>query len=131
MALRLLQSPSYQSRLPARLRGYTRGTHTKAEIDAAARQLVTLRRRSAGYIRAGWIKAAQDFGGAAKRKVSAKSFAALGRGTRATESRLAASGTNAATGALAVGSEPLRRALDFVGRDMIAYAERKLAKAWK
>lgn len=131
MAFRLLQSRSFQGRLPKSLRGFTRGTHSRKQLNDAVRKLVVLRRRSAGYIKAGWIKAAQEFGGAARGRVSEKSLAGRGYGVRATQSSAKAIGANLARGASTIGADALQKALDYVGQDMTAYAEKKLAQPWK
>lgn len=131
LAFRLLQSQSFQGRLPKKLRGFTRGKYSRAQINDAVRKLVALRRRSAGYIKAGWIKAAQAFGGAARGRVSEKSLAGRGYGVRATQSSAKAVGVNLARGASTVGAEALQKALDYVGKDMVSYAEKKIAGVWK
>ena len=131
LAFRLLQSKSFQGRLPRKLRGYARGTHTRAQIDEAVRQLVALRRRSQSYIKAGWIKAAQAFGGAPSGRVSTRSLAGQGYGRKATEGNPEATGANLARGASKVGAGALQQALNFVGKDMLDYAERKLAAPWR
>ena len=128
---RLLQSKSFQARLPRKLQGFTRGTHSRAQINEAARQLVALRRRSVAYIKAGWIRAAQAFGGATSQQVSNRSLAGKGYGKRATESHPQAEGVNFARGASTVGAEALQQAVNFVGKDMADYAEKKLAAPWK
>lgn len=131
LAFRLLQSRSFQGRLPKSLRGFTRGTHSRKQLNDAVRKLVTLRRRSAGYIKAGWIKAAQEFGGAARGRVSEKSLAGRGYGVRATQGNLKAIGVNLARGAGTVGADALQKALNYVGKDMLSYAEKKIAGVWK
>ena len=90
-----------------------------------------LRARSAGYIKAGWIKAAQAFGGAAKGRVSEKGLAGQGEGTRATAGHLVATLTNCARGAGVVGGEAFQGAINFVAADMTEYGQRELAKKLK
>ena len=129
--LRILQSPRASDRLPRSLQGFTRGTHTKEAIDAAAARLLALRLRSIGYIKAGWIKAAQAFGGAKSRKVSSKGNAGKSYGIKATVYHLIATGENMATGAPKVGPAALQKSLDEVGRDMLSYAPKQIASHWK
>ena len=131
LAFRLLQSPRFQSRLPKKLQGFTKGTHTRAQLNAAAKQLVALRRRSANYIRAGWYPALRTFRPGVAGKVSEKGLASQGKATKATESRLVATFENHARGAGDVGAAALQQALDNEGRSMQSYAEQKLAAAWR
>lgn len=108
-----------------RIPGYTR-----TQMRELANRLLAHKRRSRGYIAAGWIKAAQAFGAALNRKVSNAGEAGKGYGKKATPSRLEALGANLATGAILVGPPALQQALDEVGLDMSAYAERKMAGNW-
>ena len=130
-AFRILQSPATQSRLPKRLRGFTKGTHTRAQINAAAAALIAARRRSSGYIKAGWIKAAQAFSGAPSARVSSRGLASKGFGRRATANALAIEGANLARGAGSVGLPALQQALTVVGEKMQTYAPKKLAAPWR
>lgn len=129
LALKLVQSKRFAHRLPRKLQGFPGGKHKRAEIDAAARQLVRLRANSANNIRAGWIMPARVFGGALNRKVSGLGNTGKGYGGKARESSLLAFGVNLANGAAKVGLGPLQRAVNFVGNDMAGYAPRLLTSA--
>lgn len=85
---------------------------------------IAARRRSAAFVSSGWFPALADLGG---RSRAATGSAAKGSGKRATERHLLAVLINAATGANKVGREALQQAVDFVARDMLAYAQKKLA----
>ena len=128
---RLLQSPQMQRRLSKKLVGYTRGTHTRAQINAAAAQLIRLRVSSRGYIAAGWFPALATFRPGSRRRVSARGLAGQGRATRATPSRLVATIENFSRGAGAVGAAALQQALNEEGASMQDYAKKKLAAAWR
>ena len=128
---RLLQSPQMQSRLPKKLTGFTRGTHTRAQINAAATALIRARVSSRGYIAAGWFAALSTFRPGANRRLSAQGLAGQGRATRATPSRLIATFENHARGAGAVGAAALQQALNDEGQSVQSYAEKKLAQAWR
>lgn len=131
LAFRLLQSPRFQARMPKSVRGYTRGTHTRAEINAAAARFVRLRGSTVRYIVAGWFKALKVFRPNARRDASAKGLAGLGRATKATPGILAAVFENFSRGAGTVGAGPLQQALNEEGASMKKYAEKKLADALK
>lgn len=131
LLFKLLQSPTFQSRLPRKLRGFTRGTHTRAQIDAAATLLLRARNASVGAIRAGFVKAAQAFGMGQRQRVSARGNPGKSYGVRATSSQAVATAANLATGAVAVGSAPLAHAMEFVGKDLSDYAEKTLAQPWR
>ena len=128
---RLLQSPQMQRRLPKKLVGYTRGTHSRQQINEAAARLIRARVASRGYIAAGWFKALAVFRPGTKRKASAKGLAGQGKATKATPSLLVATFENHSRGAGEIGAAALQGALDNEGRSMAAYAERKLAAAWR
>ena len=130
-AFRLLQSPAMQGRLPKKLVGFTKGTHTRAQINAAAAKFIQLKAASSGYIRAGWFKALAVFRPGSARKVSSKSLAGRGRARKATPGRLSATFENFSRGVDKVGAAPLQRAMNEEGRSMLAYAAAKLASAWK
>ena len=130
-AFKLLQSPAMQSRLPKRLQGFTRGTHTRAQLDAAAATLIRLSAASAGYIKAGWFNALAVFRPGSARHVSEKSLAGQGQASKATPGRLAATFSNFSRGADKVGVAALQQALNEEGESMKAYAEKKLAQAWR
>lgn len=90
------------------------------------------KRSSAGYIRAGWLNAAHEFAKAAKKppprnRPFRMGDANKGGARRARQGfRVEAEATNYADGAGKVGSEPLRRAMDFVAVDMEDWAQSKL-----
>lgn len=131
LVFKLLQSPRFQARMPGYLKGFTRGTHTRAQINDAARVFVAQRARTIRYIAAGWFKALAVFRPASKRKVSDKGLAGKGTARKATERILEAVFVNFSRGAGEVGARPLQQALDEEGRSMQSYAEKKLANAWK
>lgn len=101
------------------------------EFAARIKKERARRIRSVAYVSAGWVKAGQGFGGGLKKKVSAKGNAGKSYGKKATDSTLAAIGANLANGASVVGARALQEAADFVGRDMLSYAQKKLARALK
>lgn len=86
------------------------------------------RRRSKGYVAAGWLKAARAFGGNPRSaQLIPGGRASRGGGIKATPFRLYADLFNASEGAQVVGVQPLNRALLFVARDMEQFAQRRLA----
>lgn len=103
----------------------------RPDFDRLVRKELSRRLRSVGYIKAGWIMAAKAFGGAQNGKVSKKSLAGQGYGKAATEGHLVAILANCARGADVVGNAAFQAAVDFVAKDMVAYAEKKLAETWK
>ena len=130
-AFKLLQSPAMQSRLPRRFQGYTRGTHSRAEINDAATRFIRARAASRGNIAAGFFKALAVFRPGSARRVSDRGLAGKGRAKRATASRLVATFENFAAGADTVAAPALQQALDEEGVSMKTYGEARLAKAWK
>ena len=130
LVFKLLQSPAFQDRLPRKLAGKAFAKRSRAELIADAKTLIALRKRSIKNIAAGWIKAAQAFGGGKNRKVSDKGNTGKGYGKRAKENALEASGVNAANGAPKIGAKPLQEALNFVGKDMLTYMPKKIVKVW-
>ena len=127
---KLLQSRAFAHRLPKELAAKVGTRRTRAELIADAQTLIAQRRRSCKNIAAGWIKAAQVFGGALQRKVSDKGLAGHGTGKLASVARPVAEGTNAAAGAVQVGTPALQKALDFVGKDLVPGAQKTLAKTF-
>lgn len=96
---------------------------------AIVTDFILRRVRSSKYIRAGWAKALKAFGRNASRlHVRAGSKADRGYGQKATAWRMVAELGNDARGADTVGLEPLQRAVDFVARDMLAYARRRTVR---
>lgn len=109
-------------------RGKFKGVSIK-DRKQIVRKFISARRRSAGYIRAGWGPAIEAFGGNATRlRINPKSKLGQGYGIKARPNRLVAELANAAFGAHRVGAKPFQQAIDFVARDMLDYALRKLAK---
>ena len=105
--------------------------YTRAQMKELANRLLVHRRRSRGYIGAGFIRAAQAMGKKLSRKVSAKGNAGKGYGVKAFANRLVALGVNASTGAVIVGPAAVQQAMDLVGRKMLTYAPKQIAKVWK
>lgn len=101
----------------------------KAEIAKKAKALIRARKASVAYIRAGWYKAAQAFGGRGG-KVKPGGLAEQGSGTKATARKLEATMTNRAVGAPAVGGDALDKAMDHVRKDMMEYLAKKLRAGW-
>jgi hypothetical protein len=108
----------------------TRGM-SRARFAQEVTRTINKRAASARYIAAGWFKPLAIFRPGSARKVSDKSLAARSRATKATESSLAATFENHSRGASQVGAAALQQAMDEEGRSMKAYAEKKLAQAWK
>ena len=102
---------------------------SRAEFNDLVKKKRAGRARSVGYIKAGWANAAKAFG-AKGGKVSSKGLAAEGYGKLATENKLVAVLANHARGASQVGSDALQGAINFVAKDMAAYAKRALAKTF-
>lgn len=94
------------------------------EVD----RLVSRRASSANYLRAGWAKAIQDFGGTFR---GAKFRGAGGFGNKALVNRLIAEIVNTTVqhnaasvqGAELIGGEALKKAIAFVSADMIRFAK--------
>jgi hypothetical protein len=102
---------------------------TRKQIKAKAERLIRLRKRSVGYIRAGWYKAAQAFG-ARGGKTRPGKRADAGTGKRATPSKTEAVMNNYTKGATTVSGNALARAMEEVRKDMMVYIGRKLGEKW-
>lgn len=102
---------------------------TRKQIKAKAERLIKARKRSVGYIRAGWYKAAQAFG-ARGGKTHPGKLADKGTGKRATPSKTEAVMTNYAKGATTISGPALARGMDEVRKDMMVYIARKLREKW-
>ena len=99
-----------------------------------AEKLYKSRLQSRGYIAAGWIKAARDLGAPPPRgiaKLQKGGRANKGKAIKATPAKLFCDIFNMSIGAETVGLEPLKRALDFVRKDMQKYIDRKMAPVAK
>jgi hypothetical protein len=101
----------------------------RAEIEKKAKAMIRVRQASIAYIKAGWYKAAQAFGGRGG-KVRPDGLAAKGSGEKATKGKLTATLTNAAYGAPTVGGDALDRAMESVRKDMMVYLAKKLKGGW-
>lgn len=102
------------------------GSRMRDAVDS----LYALRYKTIGYVKAGWLNAARAFGGAGKEPFS-KGLASLGYGKKATAFNLNAELANFSRGANLVGSDGLQRAIDETARDMIAFADKKMAATAK
>lgn len=100
-----------------------------AEIKKKAEALIRARVRSAGYIRAGWYKAAQAFGGRGG-KTKPGGLAEQGKGTKATERTQTATLENKTVGAPEVSGPALARAMESKRKDLLVYIAKKLRKGW-
>lgn len=101
------------------------GKDWKRTVGRSARSMVARRKRSSGYIVAGWLQINHLFGG--RRKVAAKDQRTdLGDATVATPRRLVATLANKARGASEVGFRVLRVAVSGAAKDMGAYARKKM-----
>lgn len=102
---------------------------TREQIKKKAEALIAMRVRIVGYIKAGWYKASQAFGGRGG-KVKPGGLAAQGEGRRAKPSNLTATLTNKTIGAVEVSGPALAKAMDEKRRDMLVYIARKLRQRW-
>jgi hypothetical protein len=102
---------------------------TKKQIQQKAERMIRARKRSAGYIKAGWYKAAQVFGARGGR-TKAKGLAAQGTASKATPSKTEAVMNNYTKGATKVSGQALARSMDEVRKDMMVYIGRKLREKW-
>ena len=89
------------------------------------------RNKSRGYIKAGWIEAAKDFGGRPRARTWPGGRAAKGYGRKASTLRLEAWLFNFSDGAETVGKVPLNRAMAFVAKDMLNYAYKRMRRTAK
>lgn len=101
----------------------------RKEIERKAAALIRARKASVGYIRAGFYKAAQVFGGGGG-KTKPGGLAVRGSGKKATPSTLKATITNGARGAVPVAGDALAKAMDEVAKDMLIYIAKKLRAGW-
>lgn len=110
-------------------RGAFRGVPNSKRAELV-RKLEAARIRSIRYVRQGWANAILAFGGRPGRlgNVNSRSEAAKGYGLKASAQRLVAELANNSRGADKVGLEPLQKAIDFVAKDMLAFAQKKLAQ---
>lgn len=99
--------------------------------QALAEKIFERRGRSRGYIKAGWIEAAKDFGGRPRKKTFPGGRAAQGYGKKASTFRLEAWLYNFAEGADKVGKVPLNRAMAVVAKDMTNYAYKRMRRTGK
>ena len=110
---------------------------TRASIADGMKDEMSRRYRGIGYIRAGWVIAAREFGANRLASPHAGGTAAKGKGKAATKKDLEAFALNAVGAELKSGE--IRRktyaqvqvAVDSKTKDMLGYIERKLAKANK
>lgn len=100
-------------------------------IKRAALDKYETRNRSRGYLKAGWIEAAKDFGGRPRKKTFPGGRAAQGYGKKASTFRLEAWLYNFAEGADKVGKVPLNRAMAVVAKDMTNYAYKRMRRTGK
>ena len=96
-----------------------------------AERLYNHRLKSRGYIKAGWIEAAKDFGGRPRARTWPGGRAAKGYGRKASTLRLEAWLFNFSDGAETVGKVPLNRAMAFVAKDMLNYAYKRMRRTAK
>lgn len=98
------------------------------QFAAEVQKLIARRVASANYLRSGWAKAVEDFGGVFR---GAKPRGAGGFGNKATTNRLIAEIVNTTThsrqtsvqGAELIGSQALQQAISFVAADMLGHAK--------
>ena len=102
---------------------------TRMMADDQAKRFIRARQAAVAYIKAGWYKAAQAFGGRGG-KVRAGGLAEQGRGTKASPGNLTAILENKTVGAEKVSGPALARAMDEVRKDMLVYIARKLRQGW-
>jgi hypothetical protein len=102
---------------------------TKDQIKQKAAALIRARTGSVRYIKAGWYKALQVFGGRGG-KTRPDGLADKGTGSKASPRDLTAVMENKAFGATQVGGDALARAMDSVRKDMMVYIQRKAREAW-
>lgn len=102
---------------------------SRQEIKELARKFIARTASSVGYIKAGWYRAAQAFGGRGGR-VSPKGFAAEGKGKRATESKPEATFENHSTGAVKISGPALSAAMESKRADLLRYVQKKLSDGW-
>jgi len=102
---------------------------SKKQIQQKAERLIRARKRSVGYIKAGWYKAAQVFGGRGGRTKSG-GLAEQGTAKKATPSKTEAVMNNYTKGATKVSGQALARSMDEVRKDMMVYIGRKLKEKW-
>jgi hypothetical protein len=90
-----------------------KGKGTIQQIYELAQKIISARRRSVAYIKAGWVVALRAFGAHARIGLSSKNLAAhRGYGTKATHTRWRAVIFNGAPGAPLVGAEALKKGMD-------------------
>lgn len=130
----LLANPKLLYALTARmLKKKGIGALKSPQFQEATQQLIRKRASSARYLTAAWARAAEAFGATFR---GAKFKGATGYGIKATPANLLATivaivdepDDTHARSAEAVEIVALQEALDFKARDMIEYAQRKLAK---
>ena len=102
----------------------------RKQILIKAGRLIRARVSSSTYIKVGWYKAVQAFGGRGGKIREGKS-AAMGSGTKATTGNPTAVVINRSIGATKVSGPALRRALELSAEDMMVYIQKKLASGWK
>ena len=92
------------------------------------RKFFAKRRGSRGYISAGFLPAARDFGRPTRQRLIRGGDASLGSGKKARATNLTALINNYSDGADTVGARGFNRALSFVSRDMLEHAARVMQK---
>lgn len=97
-------------------------------IEKEAEKIIKARMKSAGYIRAGWYKAARAFRVRAGR--TRKGWASAGYGVKATPNKTEALIVNKAIGAVKVAGHALALSMNEARKDMMKYIARKLGEKW-
>lgn len=104
---------------------------TGAAMSMARMKFENRAMASIGYIAAGWIKVATDFGRVSKHKVSHLGLAGQSKGTLARPGSLIATLENYATGAAVVSKPALDAAMEVETKDMVDHMQSVLLKKWQ
>lgn len=103
----------------------------RSPTTAEVRAFFKRRKASRGYIAAGFISAARDFGKRTRSRPIKGGDAERGYGKKATPRKLLGIITNFADEADSVGAEGVRKAMAFVSADMVKYARKKMGQTAK
>lgn len=101
----------------------------RKETGQKAKRILSARLRSIGYLKAGWYRAAMEFGGRGGR-LKPGGLASQGSGTRATTKNLVARAINKSHMASVIGKPALALAMREVQADMMRYIRRKMRESW-
>lgn len=119
---------------PAKPTGLAYGITSKALGRKATKEevgrMIKRRRSAIGYLKAGWVQAAKDFGGNPRVRYSGKGEAREGRGVKARATKLLAELSNTAPAIELYGKPGFEKAVEETIIDMVEHATQRLQRTF-